>query len=407
MANRALDVDAAAVSLDQDLGDGEAKPRSAGFAAPSEIGSIEPIEDMLQVLRVNALAGVGDRQPGVAAVGRQRDLDPPLPGRVFECVVQQEQQELPQPLAIALHGPVAAVGRAHQLQTVGPRQRAHVVAHRPYQDVQCHRLLAQRQPPSVGLGQRQETGDHAAQILRLADDALHKVPVFVDRLGTVARQQLAAAADEGEGRSQLVRRVGDEAALAIESVPDRHQRPLGQEPAATQGQGQRRRLRQRQDQGQPGQGRTLRLDRPADLQRAQQVATGGEDRRRKQPDVLAVQHDRAEGFAAGQGLADPFRIGRRRQRQALGVLHQPAREVDAQVEDIAGVPRPRQHEGKSRRRRQPLQRLLGVLSESPVHLAVQGAGGDEVDRYAQGHQQRGEHRGVPCKQPAANRTEHR
>ena len=60
-ADRALDVNFAGMFLNDAVGDGEPKARSAAFTRPGHgLGGEEGVVDTLQVFRGNARAGVGD-----------------------------------------------------------------------------------------------------------------------------------------------------------------------------------------------------------------------------------------------------------------------------------------------------------------------------------------------------------
>ena len=140
-----------------------------------------------------------------------------LPGRrVIDGVVDQDQQQLDQAIAVARHR----------------RWRVQVEADAPLRGQRprtAHGVGGQRrgverdgrdgQPGLVPCRQLQEVADKAAQAVRLPDD-VGEEPVPVARDQALALHHLRVGADEGRGRAQLVGRVRDEPALGLEALPD-------------------------------------------------------------------------------------------------------------------------------------------------------------------------------------------
>ena len=69
LADFAVDPDAAAVDLNEMLGDGETKAGAAGFARARGIDAIEALENPRLVGLGNADTGVGDRKNDVGVAG--------------------------------------------------------------------------------------------------------------------------------------------------------------------------------------------------------------------------------------------------------------------------------------------------------------------------------------------------
>ncbi len=62
-------------------------------------------------------------------------------------------------------------------------------------------------------------------MLRLLDDAIDGALIFGDRLVLAAQRDLALAADDGEGRAQLVADIGEEAAPRLVDLAQGFVRP--------------------------------------------------------------------------------------------------------------------------------------------------------------------------------------
>ena len=99
LATLGFDRDLATHALNKLPCDGEAKPEA--LAAASGIGPVEAVEDLRQVRRIDAPAGVRDGDSRTVRV--RRGVDGNVRGRwgVFDGVVHDGHQHLPDGLAIA------------------------------------------------------------------------------------------------------------------------------------------------------------------------------------------------------------------------------------------------------------------------------------------------------------------
>jgi hypothetical protein len=134
--------------------------------------------------------------------------------RIAHGVVEQDRQQLAQPLRIAqqrqrlggrlgLHQDAALVRQcARLLERLVERAR------------EIDRLALQRERVDVAARHRQQVVDDERQLARGVDDAVKRALVFVDRLVAPAQRHLGLAADRGGRRAQLVADVGEELAPA-------------------------------------------------------------------------------------------------------------------------------------------------------------------------------------------------
>src|SRR4030042_1522613 len=104
VARRAFDGDGAAVGLGYPATDAEAKPGPALDAASGLVYSVEAVEDVRQVLRGDAHAGVADPQLDLLAVHPPAGGDPAARRRVLDAVVQEVEKELQQQVLVGLQG---------------------------------------------------------------------------------------------------------------------------------------------------------------------------------------------------------------------------------------------------------------------------------------------------------------
>src|SRR5690606_6034933 len=100
-AHPAVDADRAAVGLHDTLGDGEAEARAALLAT---VRAPEALEYAVQVLRVDAGTGVGDRDANPALRRRRGNLDAAARGYELERVAEQVREHLEDAPAIHVNG---------------------------------------------------------------------------------------------------------------------------------------------------------------------------------------------------------------------------------------------------------------------------------------------------------------
>jgi hypothetical protein len=79
------------------LADSQPQSGPAGGTSAGLIGAVKALEDVLQMLRRNALAGVADLHQGPIALGAEGQRQPPARRCVPNGIVQQVQEQLGQP----------------------------------------------------------------------------------------------------------------------------------------------------------------------------------------------------------------------------------------------------------------------------------------------------------------------
>ena len=94
-----LDGDRAMVALDDLAGDGQAETGAAGVTAAGAVEPGEALEDPLPIAGGHARAVIGDHQPGVIVVARERDPDgrATMARRVLEQVADHSRQLVASP----------------------------------------------------------------------------------------------------------------------------------------------------------------------------------------------------------------------------------------------------------------------------------------------------------------------
>ena len=123
LAQFALQVDLAAVQLDQPLDQRQAQPGAAEFARRRAVDLHEPLEDPVALRLVDADAGVGDRDPH-AVVGQVRfDADAAALGRELDGVRDQVADDRVDLFLVGAEGPQLRVAVDLQLDAALLGQR--------------------------------------------------------------------------------------------------------------------------------------------------------------------------------------------------------------------------------------------------------------------------------------------
>ena len=102
-ADPALDLDPPAVRLGDHLADCQAEPGPADLAAAGVVGAVEPFEDVGERFGRDAGAGVVHAEGGDAVVRDEREGDGPAGRGVAGSVVHEVEQELLEPIGVAVH----------------------------------------------------------------------------------------------------------------------------------------------------------------------------------------------------------------------------------------------------------------------------------------------------------------
>src|ERR1700687_4476042 len=178
-------------------------------AGSRRVRFVEALEDPLAILDRDARAVVPDHQSRPARVHLETDRD----GRtgVPERIVDEDPQELPQRVLVAGHLDVDQVDLEPALGMDGRRLASHVHDHRTQVD---WRELEPK--PRVRARQREQSIDQPAHALAFLRNV--RGGRTLDRFGDrrPVRKQARVALDGRQRRPQLVRRVGDEAALRVQ-----------------------------------------------------------------------------------------------------------------------------------------------------------------------------------------------
>ena len=205
--------DAPAVQLDEPARQRQPDAEPALRALQRRRDLREHLEHRRQVLRLDADAVVGHRDPQLSAGHRRLQRDAAAARRVLGRVVEQVQQHLRQPRGIGIepHG----VGRQRHVQRVacrrdgGPRRLERTVHHA----VQRHPLAAQRDLAAGDARHVEQVVDEAGHLAHLALDHVAR-PARVGVARVAQAQDLERVGDGRERVAQLVRQRGQELVLA-------------------------------------------------------------------------------------------------------------------------------------------------------------------------------------------------
>ena len=187
------------------------------------------------------------RGSGRPAVGAPTTLHRRPPRRVPDGVVDQDRDELAEPgrVGVSGTGSASASMRTSRSARAAPGRRRRRARGRP----RSVGSSASSTAPESVRASRSRSSTRAPQPVGLGLDVVEGIADLGDRLVGVAAEVRDGALDDRERRPQLVAGVGRELALAAHRVADRHERPVGVDPADAE----RRREGQR---GRRGRGRS-------------------------------------------------------------------------------------------------------------------------------------------------------
>ncbi|GAY15043.1 hypothetical protein MSZK_17690 [Mycobacterium sp. shizuoka-1] len=206
--------------LDDRLGDRQADATTAAGPAPGRIYSVEPFEEMREMLCGNAFTGVRDGDDDLTLARADADVDPPALGGVTQGVVQQIAQHLPEPLRVHPQRTDRGIDVRAKLHTRGVRAVGPGRQRRGHQRPGVHPLRGQALP-LFGLGQRPDVLGQPDQPPGLIPHHRHRVAV--ERLDTVF-ECLDVGLQHRDGGADLVRQVAEQPAAGRLHVfqPCRH-----------------------------------------------------------------------------------------------------------------------------------------------------------------------------------------
>ena len=391
---------------------GRDRQAEAGPAARRAGGTVEPFEQMWEVLRPDARAIVFDHERGPAALRPDRDTHPAVHRTMPDGVVDEDHDELPEAGGVAGHDgrlridldPDAPVrrGLAHRGRAVG-RDVAEV-----------HRNVLECDGSRVGAGEQQQVLDDRGHVPDLIVDVLQRGADAGDRVIAVALQMLDAAPDDRQRRAEFVAGIGRELALPAERCPlagqrfpDRDESPSRIDGPEPEGHDQDQEAAHEQDDLDDLEGLLLRGPVLDDLD--------GEDPALRDVDGLGQDADRRVGddrgldVAAGGGRRlDPWLVGKSGRRPLVAGSQD---RIAVRIED-QGV-RPGSPATEDEAVARGIVRI-GVLSPDDPHPCVElrdpgvgeRPGRREIERHGQADEDQQRRPGAPQDEVAPDAPDH-
>ena len=126
------------------------------------VGAVEAVEEARQVLGRDSFPGVADRRHRLAAPAARRDGDPPARRRVFDGVVEQDQQHLMQSVRIRLDHERLVVCPRTPARPAFPGQRGRPGARRP----PAARAGRRRRPPARAVARSERASESRSPVSR-------------------------------------------------------------------------------------------------------------------------------------------------------------------------------------------------------------------------------------------------
>src|SRR4051812_23208877 len=230
----ALHLDAAAVRLDDPLGDGEAEARALGVAREEVVRPVEALEDALALMRPDPDAVVRDLDgDGSVPAAPAAQADQLVRTGVLDRVVQEVEDRLRHGVAIDRHLRQAGV----DLGLVGGPEllRAEDLLDVVEESAQIGPLSPQRLAAALQARPVEKLLHHAREPLRLVGQLIEAF-LLLRALHAPLAEGLGEEANAGERGAQLVRDVGDEVRLQARELVGAAHLPDGQtEPDADAG----------------------------------------------------------------------------------------------------------------------------------------------------------------------------
>src|SRR5262249_43586229 len=198
----ALALDATTVGFDGPAGDGQAEAGAAGRSRAGIVQAIEALEDSLVMRGGNTRSRVVHFDRAIAGRGGcDHDADLALVGCVFDRVVQQVRDTLPEDARVTLRDDRRGDGdRQFLLLIVGEHSEA--VSHAPDPLAQVHDGPRQRNSTGVGPCEQQQVFHEPREPIDLLEHAADHLAIPLGREWAL-KGDLADAAHSGERRSQL------------------------------------------------------------------------------------------------------------------------------------------------------------------------------------------------------------
>ena len=212
---RRLQIDTAAMHLDQPPRDRQSKPGATFLPRDAVVNLLKLLEDPRLLRGRNARTGVLHRDVELAVDGLDADLDRAGIGE-FDRIADEIEQHLAQPPLVAAADRQAARNRGLDLDALVLRKRTGR-RHDRFDDP-LHRIVVERQGELAGLdlGYVEHVVDQPQEVLSVGLDATQDLHRLL-RHGAVkpVDEQLGKAEHGVQRRAQLVAHIGEELRLVL------------------------------------------------------------------------------------------------------------------------------------------------------------------------------------------------
>src|SRR5882724_4151495 len=212
LADLAFHPDAAAVGLDEMLGDGEAEARAANFAGTGSVHTIETFENARLVGLGNADAGVRDGEFDFAGVRRGTEHDLAAGRGVLDRIVEQILQNFGETPAVRrdIRQPVLQIHGNAKIFFGGGTLSGFNAAFHKMRDAQA--LNLELKPVGIHFGKPEQIVGQAGEPARMIENNLQKTDAVLRVVNGAGKERFREALDGGEGSLQFVGDIGDEIA---------------------------------------------------------------------------------------------------------------------------------------------------------------------------------------------------
>jgi len=206
------------VGFGDPAGDRKAKAGATCFgfdASAGFVGAKEPFEDARLQLGGNSLALIGDTNPVMAAIASAGEFDARVGRGIFDGVIKEVEEHTAEESFVGSDGEIGFDVRVEGDVLRGGEGTG------PNEDlgsklVEISFAKVQRVLASVGAGQREEVLDDVRQALRFVAKDGQGFAVVGEGAIVASESDFGFTAKNGDRSAELMRSVGDEAALLLE-----------------------------------------------------------------------------------------------------------------------------------------------------------------------------------------------